>query len=196
MTIRSWVTLFWTTLFIGSFGGMLAGVYLQMTDQEVIFFGGAAAGYNLLVMGLAGGTISILSQMGFFAYLSLRFIAVSIFRQKYMWNILQIAIIIVAIFDSFYLRYDGEHLGAYLIFPITVLIIGLVVSFIKVKQSNKSAFIPSLFFTVGATIIEAVPALKLGNSASTFFMMVPLMACNVWQLLLLPRLLKGKKELA
>jgi KinB signaling pathway activation protein len=44
------------------------------------------------------------------------------------------------------------------------------------------------------TVLEAVPALKLDNTASSLFMLAPLFVCNAWQILTLHKILDNKKS--
>lgn len=146
--------------------------------------------------------ISVLSQMGFFAYLTIRFIALSIFRGKLLyWNIIQVILVVVTLFDLAYLRYTGyaksdESIVDYSILPVVILIVGLAAAYWKVKQTNASAFVPTLFFMVVVSVLEAVPAFNMEESHSEYviFMMVPLLACNAWQIMLLHKILQAKKS--
>ncbi|OAS23261.1 KinB-signaling pathway activation protein [Paenibacillus oryzisoli] len=198
MTLRKWFHLFWTTLVLGIVVSTGVGLILQFSDKEFSVMGLSAVGFNLVNMILGGATISVLSQMGFFAYLIVRFIAVGIIRSKTVWDLLQLAVVIVVLFDLVYLRKTNfntsESLLGYFILPTCVLIISLAVSYWKVKMTNRNAFIPTLFFMTAVTVLEAVPALKLDNSASSLFMLAPLFVCNAWQILTLHKILDNKKS--
>lgn len=198
MTLRKWFHLFWTTLVLGIVVSTGVGLILQFSDKEFSVMGLSAVGFNLVNMILGGATISVLSQMGFFAYLIVRFIAVGIIRSKTVWDLLQLAVVIVVLFDLVYLRKTNfntsESLLGYFILPVSVLVISLAVSYWKVKMTNRNAFIPTLFFMSAVTVLEAVPALKLDNSASSLFMLAPLFVCNAWQILTLHKILDKKKS--
>ncbi|MGO4499956.1 KinB-signaling pathway activation protein [Paenibacillus sp. 2RAB27] len=198
MTLRKWFHLFWTTLVLGIVVSTGVGLILQFSDKEFSVMGLSAVGFNLINMILGGATISVLSQMGFFAYLIVRFIAVGIIRSKTVWDLLQLAVVIVVLFDLVYLRKtnfnSSESLLGYFILPVCVLVISLAVSYWKVKMTNRNAFIPTLFFMTAVTVLEAVPALKLDNSASSLFMLAPLFVCNAWQILTLHKILDNKKS--
>ena len=198
MTLRKWFDLFWTTLVLGIVVSTGVGLILQFSDKEFSVMGLSAVGFNLVNMILGGATISVLSQMGFFAYLIVRFIAVGIIRSKTVWDLLQLAVVIVVLFDLVYLRKTNfntsESLLGYFILPTCVLVISLAVSYWKVKMTNRNAFIPTLLFMTAVTVLEAVPALKLDNSASSLFMLAPLFVCNAWQILTLHKILDNKKS--
>lgn len=196
MTIRKWFYLFWTTLLIGAFSALLTGLILQANDQEFSWLGGSALGFNIVNMLLGGATISVLSQMGFFAYLIIRFIAMGIIRSKWVWDTLQIILVIISIIDLVILRQTDQSAQwtAYIALPLLMLILALAVAALKVKITNRNGFIPTLFFMTAVTAIEAVPALRLDSAASTLFMMIPLLACNAWQILILSKVLNTSKE--
>ncbi|OPH50049.1 KinB signaling pathway activation protein [Paenibacillus ferrarius] len=198
MTLRKWFHLFWTTLLLGMVVSIVIGLLLQYSDKEFSVMGLSAVGFNVLNMLLGGATISVLSQMGFFAYLIVRFIAVGIIRSKTVWDLLQLAVVIVVLFDLVYLRmtnFEGTgSVFSYIVLPILILIISLGVAYWKVKMTNRNAFIPTLFFMCAVTVLEAVPALKLDNAASSFFMLAPLLVCNAWQILILHKILDNKKS--
>lgn len=198
MTLRKWFHLFWTTLLLGMIVSLGIGLILQYSDREFSVMGLSAVGFNVLNMLLGGATISVLSQMGFFAYLIVRFIAAGIIRSKTVWDLLQLAVVIVVLFDLVYLRMTNfEGTGSvlsYFVLPAIILVISIAVSYWKVKMTNRNAFIPTLFFMCAVSVLEAVPALKLDNAASSLFMLAPLLVCNAWQILILHKVLDNKKS--
>ncbi|KPV57171.1 KinB signaling pathway activation protein [Paenibacillus sp. A3] len=196
MTLRKWFYLFWTTLLIGAVTAVIAGLALQLTDQQVEL-GGKQIGFSVITMILGGATISVLSQMGFFAYLIVRYIIGGILR-KWAWDIVQLIITVIVLFDLIYLRYVSSEQqmswGVYMILPLSLIMVSIGVAWWKVKMTNRSAAIPTLFFMIAVTAIEAIPSLRLDNAASTIFMMVPLYLCNAWQILILSKVLNTNKE--
>ncbi|GAE93683.1 KinB signaling pathway activation protein [Gracilibacillus boraciitolerans JCM 21714] len=65
---------------------------------------------GLLLFFLALGFVfSLISQMGYFAYLTVNQFALSIFRGY--WSIIQIGLIAFALFDLVYFRYKGAEEG-------------------------------------------------------------------------------------
>jgi KinB signaling pathway activation protein len=56
------------------------------------------------------------------------------------------------------------------------------------KQTNKGAFIPALFFMIVATIVEWVPVLRVNERSWLYLMMFALLACNAYQILILHKL--------
>jgi KinB signaling pathway activation protein len=198
LTLRKWFHLFWTTLVLGMVVSLVIGLILQYSDREFTVIGLSAVGFNVINMLLGGAVISVLSQMGFFAYLIVRFIVAGIIRSRTIWDLLQLAVVIVVLFDLVYLRttdFKGSNsIISYSVLPIIILILSLAVAYWKMKMTNRNAFIPTLFFMTAVTILEAVPALKLDNSASSLFMLAPLFVCNAWQILILHKILENKKS--
>lgn len=197
MTLRKWFYLFWTTICLGSVAALVAGLILQWNDQG-LSLAGKEIGFNMINMLLAGATISVLSQMGFFAYLIVRYIMMGFIRNKRTWDMLQIILIIIVLVDLVYFRYTSsdrqEGWAIFLVLPLSLVVLSWIVASWKVKLTNKSAWIPTVFFLIFVTALEALPSIRLNTAASTFFMMVPLYICNVWQILILSKIVDSKKE--
>lgn len=51
-----------------------------------------------------------------------------------------------------------------------------------------------VFFMIVVTALEALPAIREDDAASTIFMIIPLLACNAWQILILQKVLQTSKE--
>jgi len=183
VTLRKWFYLFWTTMAIGAGVCMATGLLMLLTDQDFGFLGFKATGFNLLMMFLAGTMIGAFSQMCFFAYLTLNYIALSVFRKKYLWNALQGYTTLFGVFLLGYVLYEGRmNNWFHWVLPLGLLLASLAVAWFKVKQTNRSAFIPTMFLMFVVTAIEAYPAIQGENSAGTIiFMLLPLFACNFYQ---------------
>lgn len=191
VTFRNWLYLFFTSLLIGALASLAVGVYFYFTDPEYILDLSV-----LIVTAGAGMMFSVLSQMGFFAYMMLNYIARSMIRRRLIWSTLQWILIVVVFFDLIYLRVVFlEHeraLLVYSILPVVLMIISIVVAMWKVKLTQPSAFTPTVFFMFVATALEAIPALHENNAEATLFMVVPLIFCNAWQILNLHRLVNNE----
>lgn len=196
MTLRKWFYLFWTTLIVGAVAALVIGFILQASDQKLSLLTGKEIGFNVITMLLGGAMISALSQMGFFAYLIVRFMSMGMIRNKWTLNAIQLICVVIAFIDLIYLRnVDTEESWiSYTILPVILVIVAFLTAWWKVKLTNRNGFIPTLFFMTAVTAIEAVPALRINSGASTLFMMVPLLACNAWQILILSKVLKTNKE--
>jgi KinB signaling pathway activation protein len=144
----------------------------------------------LIVMGFL---FSVISQMGFFAYLTVHRFGLGIFKSVKLWNAVQLVLVAFVLFDLVYLRYEtfaksGETILPYIGLAVTLLLISLIVAWFKSKQTNRDAFIPALFFMIVVTVIEWVPVLRVNEKSWVLLMMIALLACNAYQLLILHKL--------
>lgn len=200
MNSRNWVRLFFSTLLLGAISTLITSFfvkadsymeYLQPLDLfEVVGL--------LLFFTALGLVFSLISQMGFFAYLTINQFGLGLFRS--FWNPLQVGLIAFVLFDLVYFRYQGSEgegsLLAYIFTALGILAFGWIVAERKARETNRKAFIPALFFMVAITSIEWVPGLRTTGSDYAWLMIVPLLLCNGYQLLLLHRLTNtdGRKE--
>lgn len=193
MTLKKWFFIFWSTMAVGAGVCMIEGLIMLLTDQEFGFLGFKATGFNLIMMFLAGIMIGAFSQMGFFAYLTLNYIALSVFRQKYLWNALQGYTTLFGVFFLGYILYqDRTNDWFFWVMPLILLIMSFGAALLKVKQTKRAAFIPTLFLMFVITAIEAYPALQGETNVTTvIFMVLPLFACNFYQNYLMTSI--GKK---
>lgn len=151
-----------------------------------------AAGIWLFIVGLM---FSVISQMGFFAYLMIHRFGLGIFKGPRLWNAVQIVLILFVFFDLVYLRYiafagPGMNWTDYLPLPAILLVVAIVVAWLKAKMTNRIAFIPTIFFICVVTTIEIVPALTQNDTVWVTLMFVTVLVCNIWQVLILHRLLE------
>ena len=193
MTSRNWVHLFLTTLVVGAVTTAVVGFIVRWSEfQQLLSDFNILEFLSILVWLMGVGLIfSILSQMGFFAYLTVHRFGLGIFKS--LWNPVQVLLIAFVLFDLVYLRFttfaeSGESIISYLGLAVIVLAAGLIVAFMKVKQTNKEAFIPALFFMVVVTVIEWVPVLRVNEHSWLYLMLFPLLVCNAYQLLVLHKL--------
>lgn len=144
---------------------------------------------------------SVISQMGFFAYLTIHRFGLGIFGSVKLWNAVQIVIIAFVLFDIVYLRYTsfaekGDSIAPYFIPAILLLVIGVIVAYFKQKATNRDAFVPALFFMIVVTTLEWFPVLKANDFKWVTIMFVALIVSNAWQLLILHRLNEKSVKLA
>ncbi|WP_017754825.1 KinB-signaling pathway activation protein [Calidifontibacillus oryziterrae] len=193
MTSRKWVYLFLTTLLIGGISNIFVGFAVMWDKYAPLFI--AVDIVEILSVGIwllgVGFIFSLISQAGFFAYLTVHRIGLGMFRS--LWSPVQIVLIAFVLFDLVYFRYqsfaNGEDgIFKYIIPAALLLIYGVIIAYRKMKETNKGAFIPALFFMVAVTIIEWVPALRADDQAWLLLMIFPLLICNTWQLLILHKL--------
>lgn len=193
MTSRNWVKLFLSTLLVGGIITGIVGFLIRWEEYQSLFINVEVMQILSVLFWLFGvGLIfSLISQMGFFAYLTIHRFGLGIFKS--MWNAVQVVLILFVLFDLIYFRYKvfaekGESLTSYILIASFVLIVGLVSAIIKAKLTNKQAFIPAVFFMVVVTTIEWMPALRVNEESWLYLMIYPLVICNAYQLLILQRL--------
>ncbi|MFP3393031.1 KinB-signaling pathway activation protein [Brevibacillus sp. SIMBA_040] len=192
MSLRKYGWLFITTLLLGGLGGVLVAFIFDLSKLLEGSIGNFFVGTLMYL--LYGMTISIVAQMGFFAYMTINYFAKTIFKTPSMWKSVQAFLIIFVFFDMIYLRYtslgEGGSIGPYFIEPIILLIVAVVTAYGKVSLTNRTAWVPTLFFMYVVTALEWIPALKENDVHATLSMLVPLLFCNVWQVMQLHRLVK------
>ncbi|MFD1738324.1 KinB-signaling pathway activation protein [Bacillus salitolerans] len=195
MKSRNVVRLFFSTLMVGGISTIILGFIIRWSEYQPFF-----STFNIKeilsitfwLLGL-GFIFSVISQMGFFAYLTVHRFGLGIFKS--LWSPVQIILIVFVIFDLVYFRFQWfaqseESILAYVLFPILIFTYGLIVAYIKKSQTNKHAFIPAMFFMVVVTTIEWIPALRANEESWLYLMLFPLLICNSYQLLALHKLIK------
>jgi KinB signaling pathway activation protein len=192
LSIKKWFHLFWTTLLIGAGGAVIAGLALQFVNGKIDFKSvGDFFLYPLILLGY-GMLVSVYSQLGFFAYLILNYMGNGVFPQK-VWKYIQLVLSVLALLELIFLRtvVGGErNVMSDLILGIVILLAAIIVSYFKVKSTNISALIPTLFFMTAISIVEVIGVLRIGVDSATVFIVVPLIACNAFQILMLHRILR------
>jgi len=192
VSLRKYGWLFITTLLLGGLGGILVAIIFDWTKMTEGDMGNFLMG--MLMYLLYGMTISIVSQMGFFAYMTINYFAKTLVRSPSLWRSIQIFLVLFSFFDMVYLRYNslgnGDSILPYFFEPTMLLIVAIVTAYGKVSVTNRNAFVPTIFFMFVVTAMEWIPALKEIGVHSTLSMLVPLLFCNVWQVMQLHRVLK------
>lgn len=192
--------MFIQTLVVGGIVTIVVGLMIQWFENDGLLRGFEIGELFFLVLWYAGMgfLFSVISQMGYLAYLMVHRLGLGFFRP--LWNPIQKGLIVFALFDLVYFRYtifaaEGESIVPYVLVALFIFLVGLIIAFIKMKQTGKSAvFVPSLFFMVVITILEWFPALRLNDIVWLHLMIYPLIACNAYQLLMLPRFLERSKQ--
>ncbi|MDC3414603.1 KinB-signaling pathway activation protein [Aquibacillus sp. 3ASR75-11] len=191
MNSRNWVRMFLVTLLLGAVATLLTSFFVK-TNSYMTFL----QPFDLIeLLGIIvyftsfGLVFSLISQMGFFAYLTVNQFGLGIFRG--FWTSIQVVLIVFTLFDLVYFRYLGnndEGLLVYIVVAIFILCYGWLISWIKAKETNQKAFIPALFFMIVVTSVEWVPGLRTNGGDYAWLMIVPLLVCNTYQLLILHRI--------
>ncbi|WP_313802111.1 KinB-signaling pathway activation protein [Cytobacillus sp.] len=201
MTSRNWVKLFISTLLVGGLTTGVVGFIVRWNEFEPIFTSFDLLEILSVLLWLIGvGFIfSVLSQAGFFAYLTVHRFGLGIFKSHSLWNAVQVILILFVLFDLVYLRYnafagEGDSIWPYIGVAAFIFVVGIAVAAVKVKMTSKEALIPALFFMVVVTTIEWVPVLRVNEESWVYLMIFPLLVCNAYQLLILQKLNKASQE--
>lgn len=203
MNIRKLIKFLFNTFMIGGLAGLVISffvkwdtyaAYLNPIDWMEIL------GLVIFFVGL-GFTFAVVSMTGYFAYLYIHRFGISLFRS--FWPMVQVALIAFVLFDLVYFPYRGSdgEIGIYWLLLGVLLFFGYswFVAKLKKKETNKSAFIPTLFFMIVITTVEWTPALIAEGMDYVWLMFAPLLACNTYQIIGLHRIAnrvdgKSKKD--
>lgn len=201
MTSRNLVRLFMTTLLVGGVTTAIVGFIIRWNEFQHYFTDFDFKAIVLTTIWLLGMGLlfSVISQMGFFAYLTIHRFGLGIFKSVSLWNAVQVVLVLFGLFDLVYLRYQtfaksGDSYLPYIGLALFLLVVGLIVAWLKMRQTNRGAFIPALFFMIVVTLVEWVPVLRENERNWLYLMMVALMACNAYQLLILHKLNTQSKQ--
>ena len=195
MTSRNWVKLFINTCLIGGLTTAIVGLIVRWNEFQPIFADIKVVEILSVLVWLIvmGFLFSVISQMGFFAYLTVHRFGLGIFKSVSLWNGVQAVLTIFVLFDLVYLRYQsfaksGDSILPYIGVAAFLLAVSLLVAWIKAKETNKEAFIPALFFMIVVTVIEWVPVLRVNEHSWFYLMLFALLVCNAYQILILHKL--------
>ncbi|MGZ4162169.1 MAG: KinB-signaling pathway activation protein, partial [Neobacillus sp.] len=178
MTSRNWVRLFMTTLVIGGLTTAIVGFIVRWSEFQPYFTEFKIMDILSTMIWLIGMgfLFSLVSQLGFFAYLTVHRFGLGIFKTVGLWNSVQVVLILFGLFDLIYLRYEnfahsGDSIIPYFGPAIILLVIGLIAAWYKMKMTNREAFIPALFVMTVVTLVEWVPALKVDDRSWLYLML-------------------------
>ncbi len=188
MSSRYIVKIFVNTLLLGGLSTMLVGAIYILFQQGSFSLREAIASFGF---GLLFGTMS---QMAFFAYLSIHRFGLGFFRSSKLWNVIQLFVLLLLLLNILFPEnlFKGVQVSdqSFILLSIFLVVISLIIALVKSRQSSyQVALIPTFFFMVTATFIEWLPALQLNDGGWAIFMLVPLLICNSFQILILPRYL-------
>ena len=192
MNIRKLVRFLFNTFIIGGAVGLLISFFVKW-DTYATYLNPIdwmeLLGLVVFFIGL-GFTFAVVSMTGYFAYLYIHRFGISLFRS--FWPTVQILLIAFVLFDLVYFPYRGSdgEIGIYwlILGVIAFFIYAWLIAKLKQKETNKSAFIPTLFFMIVLTTVEWTPALIAEGSDYVWLMFAPLLACNTYQIIGLHRI--------
>ncbi len=183
-------------MLVGAIGAVVAGLILQFATGTIEFKGTLDMLIFPLILFGYGALVSVYSQLGFFAYLTLNYMGIGVFKRK-TWQYVQIVLSVLALLELMFLRtfVGGEkNLTWDLALGIGILLTAIVVTYFKVKVTNMNALIPTMFFMLAVTILEIIGVLKIGVNNATIFIIIPLLACNAYQILILHKVTSDQKK--
>ncbi|MER2263138.1 MAG: KinB-signaling pathway activation protein [Psychrobacillus sp.] len=198
MTIRNWFKFFINSMLIGGLITGILGLFIRWDDAFAKYFESGqwseflAAFAFMVVMGF---TVSVITQMGFFAYLTIHQMGVNIFRTLTLWNWVQLLIIAFVIFDLIMFRFrpnadTTSQVWLYAFLLIILIGTGVVVALIKANKTKKHVLISALFFMIVISTIEWLPVLMVNADnvdSWVTLLLFPILAVNAYQLLALPK---------
>lgn len=198
MTIRNWFKFFVRAMLIGGLITGVLGLFIRWEDAFASYFQAGqwgeffAAFAFMMVMGF---TVSVIAQMGFFAYLTIHQMGVNIFRSLTLWNWVQILLIIIVIADLIIFRFrPGSASTSQLLLYLGLLAVligtSVTVAIIKARLTKKHALISALFFMIVVSTLEWLPVLMVraeNVDSWVTLLLFPILAVNAFQLLALPK---------
>jgi KinB signaling pathway activation protein len=198
VTIRNWFKFFLNAMWIGGLITGVLGLFIRWDDAFAKYFEAGqwseffAAFAFMVIMGF---TISVITQMGFFAYLTIHQMGVNIFRTLTLWNWVQLLIILIVIFDLVFFRFkpNAETTGQiwlYVILLLILIVTAVVVAITKAKITKKHTLISALFFMIVVSTLEWLPVLMVrADNVDSWvtLLLFPILAVNAYQLLALPK---------
>lgn len=188
MKSRDVVRLFFSTLLIGGVSTVVVSLFSRWNEyMGLVRDGEVIQIFSLLLWFLCVGFMfSLVSQMGLFAYLTIHRLGLSFFKSKGLWDIVQVVLILVALGDFLFFQSLLQSSNNQGITVVGLCIIAILVGYLKVVQTNKAAFVPSIFFMIVVTLIEWIPVIQADNNENWLYnMLVPLLICNGYQLFML-----------
>lgn len=195
---RKIVNMFFKTLLIGGAVGLLTSFVVKAQEYGKVlrpFDGMELLGLLLFFVGMAL-VFTVVSQTGFFAYLFIHRFGQNFFRS--FWPTVQVLLILFALFDLVYFSYkagaDKVPLLFYIVMTAVILGYGFFIARMKVKQTNKTGFIPTLFLMVVVTALELSLVLRAGDMDYIILMLTPVLAASSYQVIALHEVTKRDEE--
>lgn len=181
------VNFFLKTFFIGGIVGFIASFFIKWSEYAKVlspFDAKELLGVALFFLGY-GFVFTVIAQTGFFAYLFVHRYGQNFFRS--FWPTVQILVVLFALFDLVYFTSDELSLAFRMMVTGIILVVGLLVAWLKMKQTNGTAFVPALFFMIVITALELSLVLRVADVSFTLLMVIPVLVVNAYQLLTLQK---------
>lgn len=190
MKLDRFLFLMFSTVFLGAIVGILAsasGIWIH-----VYWFTGL----------IEGGFLATTSLMGFWAYLTMNFIArMTVPRRVWVWA--QLLVIALVTYDMLGLRYQNvvafhpHHHAPYSTFFVQglwPLVVALVAAIVKRRMSGKGSYIPTVFYLYVFTVVDWLLVIWFYTGPIANETGIVMMACNIYLILMLGKLLTKRPE--
>lgn len=194
MPLKNMLYWFFSTLLLGLMVSFVLGNGLELITGEKLIG-------NRTEMILTGLTFASVSLLGFFAYLIFNWLGMGLFRHLPLFQGVQLVLTLIVLGNLLYLQMkqlSQSPLWVSFVIPFEVVLVAIFVAWLKAKWTNSSAWIPTFFFMVSATVLEAVSAINpKGTSIPlllVFYTVLTLQICNAWQILQLHKWLRKNKK--
>lgn len=154
---------------------------------------------------ISGAFLATTSLMGFWAYLTLNFIAAMTVPRR-VWRWAQALILVLVLYDMLWWRYHidavrhlASHtgLGTYLVEGLWPLTVAVIAAVFKRRMSGRGSFLPSVFYLYVFTIVDWLLVIRAESQAAIVNQTgLVMMACNVYLLLIYGKLLSPEARQA
>lgn len=199
MTLKNLGKFYGITLLIGLVSTVIVSFFLGYDKLTIYLTKGEFGEFFAALIWFMGFGLLIasISQLAYFSYLFIHQLGLGIFRSG--WTAVQIVVILFAFFDLIYFRYlrfgrvEGDVLK-FIWIPILIVLAAILVSYYKKQWTKANVFVPALFFMIVMTTVELIPFLKVEDTTWLYITIVPLLLCNAFQLLMLPKYNAASKE--
>lgn len=183
MTLKKLIFWFWSTLLIGAVTALASAFLFEVIAGEQIF----GPFVKRLLLGLS---LAAVAELGFFSYLIFNWLSRGLIQNRNWYQVFLLGLLLIVLANLVYLyssKFTGTSLWLHLSVPVLIILVGLVVAGLKVKWTHPTALIPTLFFMIVATILEAIPSINIMDGNTPYLIMLQnilvLLVCNAWQIL-------------
>src|SRR5699024_2967721 len=191
---RKIVHMFFKTLFIGGIVGFLTSIFVHFDQYMTYIQPFNAVGLLGVVLFYIGYALvfTVVAQTGFFAYLFIHRFGIGFFKS--FWPMVQLLLILLALFDMIYFSSNQIPLWFKIVLAAFVLVTAIIVAKMKVKRTNQSAFVPSMFVMIVITALEFSLVLRAGNIPFVIIMVITVLTATAYQLLILHKVTEVDEE--
>jgi KinB signaling pathway activation protein len=173
MTLKRVFFWVWSTLLVGGVSVFLFTPFIQVQSY--------------LQQLLVGLTLASVAELGFFSYLIFNWLCKGQLKSRKTFYLIQIGLIFIVLLNFTYLCMHRVHEREAILLLAIVLSASLLTAYVKSKCTHNIAWLPTCFFMVVATILEATPSFQTKLITVPFTLLLQtvsvLLVCNAWQIL-------------